>query len=376
MKNIFSYTVLTSLAAMMVMTGCEKEEELSHTQVSPVTDLYAPEDSAFLNLGAQSTAVFEWEAAKAEDNGVVLYEVVFDTEEGDFSDPVYTIPSDGNGLQRTLNLPFSELNRIAGMAGIQPEETGKLKWTVLSSKGINVQEPVVSRLIEVQRSAGFPAPDEFYITGSATEGGESLSDAIPMKQTSTNTFEVYTSLKEGEYYFATRNEGTPDTYFIENGKLKADGRTAVTGEQKVYRIRVDFSTATTEVSTIEAVALYFSPNDEFLAELPYAGNGTWAIEDIPIEFKQEDWGRDERYKFRFMVNTDGTSVEEWYGSTNADNSRPDENTAESYWYMVPVTNDRWANTFKFNGAVDNNQADIEVIFNTTVPAYIHTVTPN
>ncbi len=376
MKNIFSYIVLTSLTVMTIMTGCKNDEELSHTQVSPVTDLYAPDDNDFLNLGAQSAAVFEWAAAKAADNGVVLYEVVFDTEAGDFSDPVYTLPADGNGLQRTLNLPFSELNRIAGMAGIQPEETGKLKWTVLSSKGINIQEPVVSRLIEVQRSAGFPAPDELYITGSATEGGENLGDGILMKQTSTNTFEVYTSLNEGEYYFASRNEGTPDTYFIENGKLKADGKTAATGEQTVYRIRVDFSTATTEVSVIESVALYFSPNDAFLAELPYAGNGTWEIQDTPIEFKQEDWGRDERYKFRFMVNTGGNTVEEWYGSTNADNSRPDENTSAAYWYMVPVTNDRWANTFKFSGAVDNKQADIRIIFNTTVPEYIHMITPN
>ncbi len=376
MKNILSYIVLTTLAAIIVLTGCENEETLSHTQVSPVTDLYAPEDGAFLNLGAQSAAVFEWNAAKAEDNGVVLYEVVFDTEAGDFSDPVYTLPADGNGLQRTLNLPFSELNRIAGMAGIQPEETGVLKWTVLSSKGINVQVPAASRLIEVQRSAGFPAPDELYLAGSATEGGEGLDHAIPMKKTSANTFEVYAALKEGQYYFASRKEGTPDTYYIENGKLKAEGATTVTGGEQVYRIRVDFSSAATEVAAIETVALYFSPNDAFLFELPYTGNGTWGIEDAPIEFKQEDWGRDERYKFRFMVNANGSTVEEWYGSTNADNSRPDENTAESYWFMVPVTNDRWANTFKFNGAVDNNQADIQVIFNTSVPEYTHTVTPN
>lgn len=112
-------------------------------------------------------------------------------------------------------------------------------------------------------------------------------------------------------------------------------------------------------------------------ELPYTGSGTWEVQDAPIEFKQESWGRDERYKFRLTVNNaDGTSVDEWFGSTNADNQRPTASTAASYWHMVPVSDDPWANTFKFGDDVDNNQADIKVIFNSTEPAYTHTVIPN
>ncbi len=368
--------MLTLLAMVIAMVACE-DEELSHTQVTPVTNLFAPDDNAYMNLGAQSTAVFEWEAAKAEDNGVVLYEVVFDTEDGDFSEPLYTLPSDGNGLQRRLTLPFARLNEIARIAGIQPEETGKLKWTVLSSKGINVQEPMTSRMIEVERPAGFPAPDELYIAGSATEGGEGLENAILMKKVDASTFEVYTKLTPGEYYFASRKTGTPETYFIENGKLKQGETTTTVTEEGVYRIRLDFPTATTEIAEIEAVSLWFAPNDEFLFDLPYAGNGTWKIEDAPIEFRQESWGRDERYKFRFLVDDGSGTAEEWYGSVNADNSRPDESTNDSYWFMVPIiTNDRWNHSFKFATEVDNTQSDIAVIFNSTVPDYTHTVTPN
>lgn len=373
MKKI-NILLLTLFAAFAALVSC-KDDELSHTNVTPVKALYAPDDNAYLNLGAQSSAVFEWEAAKAEDNGVVLYEVVFTTEAGDFNDPVYTMPSDGNGLQARLTLPFPKLNEIAGMAGIQPEETGKLKWTVLSSKGINVQESMTSRIIEVERPAGFPSPDELFITGSATEGGDVLENGILMKKTGASTFEVYTKLVPGEYYFATRTEGTPDKYFIESGKLKKDGATTVT-EEGVYRIRVDFATATTEIAEIEAVSLWFAPTDAFLFDLPYVGNGTWKIEDAPIVFKEESWGRDERYKFRFSVNSDGTVVDEWYGSVNADNSRPTETTQDSYWYMVPVTNDRWSNSFKFATEVDNSESDVAVIFNADVAAYTHVVTPN
>lgn len=377
MKKRYSQIILTSLAAMLIIVGCKKDEKMNHTQVSPVNSLYAPADNAFLNLGAKSSAVFEWEAAKAEDNGVVLYDVVFDKEDGDFSNPIYTIPSDGNGLKRTLTMSFADLNKIAGMAGIQPEETAKLKWTVISSKGINVQEAKVSRLIEVERPAGFAMPAELYITGSSTEGGEELSNAIAMKQVGTSSFEIYTSLKEGEYFFAERNTGTPATYFIDGNKLKADGKTEVSGTEKVYRIRVDFTNATTDIVEVESVGLWFAPDNKFLFEIPYASNGVWEINDAAIEFKQEDWGRDERYKFRFKtVAEDGSSNDEWYGSTNSDNNRPTETTAASYWYMVPVFDDRWNNSFKFDERVDNNTSDIKVIFNSTVPAYTHVITPN
>ena len=89
---------------------------------------------------------------------------------------------------------------------------------------------------------------------------------------------------------------------------------------------------------------------------------------------QETWGRDERYKFRFTVANNGETQEEWFGSTNADNQRPDANTSPAYWHMVPVTNDHWNNSFKFATEVDMSTVDVEVIFNTEVPEYTHSVT--
>ncbi|MFI2743694.1 SusE domain-containing protein [Zhouia sp. PK063] len=373
MKNIFSKICLATLALLAI--ACSSDDELSHTNVTAVEQVYSPADNAYFNLGAQSSAVFEWQSAKAEDNGVVLYDVAFDTEDGDFSAPIYVIPSDGKGFESTLNLSFTDLNKIAGLAGIQPESTGKLKWTVFSSKGINIKHSDVVRTIEVERPAGYPTPDELYITGTATENGDDLSKAIPMKKTGANTYEVYTMLKPGDYQFVSRNEGTPDTFYIEgNTKLKADGKTTYAGDEKVYRIRLDFSDGSVKVASVEKVEYWFAPFGEFEFELPYAGNGTWKAENEYIEFKQETWGRDERYKFKFTLHDDSGDFEEWYGSKNSDNSRPDANTGSSYWYMVPVTNDRWNNSFKFSGDVDYNNIDMEIIFNTTVPEYTHVIT--
>ncbi|WP_424492418.1 SusE domain-containing protein [Salinimicrobium sp. GXAS 041] len=372
MKKVISQLIFLALAVFLV--GCEEDDSLSNNEVSQVESLYSPQDNIFYNLGAQSSAVFEWQAAKAEDNGVVLYDVVFDVEGGDFSDPVYVLPSDGRGMQRTLNLPFSTLNQIAGMAGIESQSTGRLQWTVWSSKGINVQESGIYRTIEVERPGGFPTPDELFLVGSATEAGDDLGNAIPMKKTGANTYEVYTSLSEGEYQFVTRTSGTPETYYIEDDKLKINGTAAYTGEEKVYRIRVDFSDGNAEMIEIQNLQLWFAPNEEFMFDLPYVGNGTWMAEDQEVEFRQEDWGRDERYKFMFTVVNGGETQEEWYGSTNGDNQRPNADSPASYWHMVPVTNDRWNNSFKFADEVDMSTVDVEVIFNAEVPEYTHRVT--
>src|SRR5690606_31094476 len=271
---------------------------------------------------------------------------------------------------------YAELSRIAGMAGIQPEGSGKLKWTVWSSKGVNVQASPVSYLIEVERPAGFPAPAEAFLSGSATEGGAELANAVQMKQVSAGVYEIYTALKAGEYFISERNTGEPVTYSVSGDKLVSGGTTEVTGEEKVYRIRVDFTAATTEITEIGSVGLWFAPDNKFLFELPYVGNGVWEIKDAQISFKQESWGRDERYKFRFKTTSvDGSEADEWFGRSNRDNKRPTTTSPASYWFMTPVSSDRWDNSFKFADAVDNNTNDVQVIFNTTVPAYTHKVTP-
>lgn len=372
MKNL--YTKLLFLFLAIIATGCSDDDTLGSTNVSAVEALYLPEDNKFYDLGAQSSALFEWQGAYAEDNGVVLYDVVFDKENGDFSNPVYVIPSDGNGFQKTLNLTFTKLNTIAGLAGIEPETTGKLKWTVRSSKGLNFMMATVYHTIEVLRPGGFSPPDQLFITGSASEEGDVVENAIPFKKTGVSTFEIYTQLEAGEYSFITRTNGTPEVFYINNGDLKQDGSTTYEGETKVYRIRVDFSDGSTEITEIQKIELWFPPLSEYLFEYNYSGHGTWEALNEYIEFKQESWGRDERYKFKFTVVTDGETTEEWFGSVNADNNRPDENSSESYWHMVPVTNDFWNNCFKFATPVDMSNVNAKIDFGATIPAYTHSFT--
>lgn len=372
MKNIYSKLLIVVCAIFLV--SCENDDTMSHTNVSAVNALYSPADNKFFDLNAQSSAIFEWEGAKAEDNGVVLYDVVFDREDGDFSNPIYIMPSDGNGFQKTLNLSFSDLNKIAKLAGIESETIGKLKWTVYSSKGINVQKSTVSNVIEVLTASGFETPDQLFITGTASENDEAVANAQAFKKIGANEFEIYTKLKAGSYKFITRKNGAPEVFYINEGKLKQDGEATYAGDSKVYKIKVNFSDGSTTMTEIQKVELWFPPLSQYLFEYTYSGGGIWKADNKQIVFKQESWGRDERYKFKFTVVNGGATTEQWYGSVNGDNNRPDSNTAASFWYMVPVSNDVWANSFKFSGAVDNKNVNAVINFSAAVPAYTHSFT--
>ncbi|RZJ53498.1 MAG: hypothetical protein EOO44_08320 [Flavobacterium sp.] len=372
MKNIYLKLVFILCAVFLV--SCDNDE-LSHTNVSPVNALYSPANNRFFDLNAESgSAVFEWEGAKAEDNGVVLYDVVFDKENGDFSKPIYTIPSDGNGFQKTLTLTFSDLNKIAILAGIPSETVGKLKWTVHSSKGINIQKSPVSNIFEVLTPSGFMTPDQLFITGTGSETGTKIADAQSFKKIDATRFEIYTKLSAGTYKFITRKNATPEVFSINDGKLKQDGETTYSGDSKVYRIVVDFSNGGTTFTEISKIELWFPPRGEYMFEYAYAGGGIWKAANKKIEFKQESWGRDERYKFKFTVVNGTTTSAEWFGSINRDNNRPDANSPASYWYMLSVTDNYWDNSFKFSGDVDNKNVNAEINLSASVPAYTHSFT--
>ena len=375
MKNTLT-KIIALIAVFVSSIGCDDDDSLQVAEVSEVEALYTPENNTFFNLGASSSsALFEWQASKSADNGVVLYEVAFDEEGGDFSEPLYVMPSNGKGFDNKLTLSFTKLNEIAGMAGIAAETTGKLQWTVWSSKGLNVKQASEVRTIEVERPAGFPAPDELFLTGTASESGEDLAAARAFVKTGATTFEIYTQLNAGSYKMLTRKAEGADSFYIDaEGKLKKDGETSFSGSEAVYRIRVDFSDGTTTIATIDKVELWFPPRGEYLFSFDYAGNGTWEALDKYIEFKQESWGRDERYKFKFTVTTAGDTQEEWYGSTNRDNNQPNQDTPASFYYMVLKDYSYWDYTFKFRAEVDEAHSDLKIYFNADVPEYTHEIT--
>ncbi|MBO9562270.1 MAG: SusE domain-containing protein [Niastella sp.] len=375
MKKIMLQYMTLGLALLAFM-ACEKDKNLDHTAVTAVKNIFTPEDNRFVKLQPATSAsvVFEWEQAKAEDGGLVMYEIAFDKEGGDFSKPVYKMVSDNGGVYNRATVTHKTLNSVASLAGIPSLGTGKLKWTVYSSKGINEVKSAVTRTIELQRPAGFATlPADVFLTGTATEAGATLASAAKLKQVANGIFEIYTSLKAGTYNFADRNTGTPTTYSISGGDLKEGGTTTVTGATKVYRINLDFNNASVTMTEVKEIGLWFAPNNTIWFNLNYTANGIWKAENQSIVFRQESWGRDERYKFRLKVN-DGTADSfEWMGSSNADNQRPTSGSPASYWFLNKIANnDQWNYCYKFQTEADNKNCDIIVNF-TTGGSYTHQV---
>ncbi|HEX9509565.1 MAG TPA: SusE domain-containing protein [Puia sp.] len=367
---------LGAMLLLILFSACKKTDSVN-TTVTPVATLFSPNDSVSVDLSATASVVFEWDAALAADGGLVLYSLAFDKPGGDFSKPVYTLPSDGNGLYTKATLTKEILNQVARLAGIQPLGTGKFIWTVYSSKGVNKVKAGMTRNINITRALGVDNPPaDVYITGTATEGGSDLSKALKFKQTASGKYEIYTSLAAGTYHFVSANTGTPNVFYTDvDGKTlrQGTGETTVTGATKEVRIRLDFNVVSVQNSEIKNLALWFAPINDTLFHLDYSAGGVWSALNKPIVFHQESWGRDERYKFRMLINDGTADSYEWWGSVNSDNSRPDASTPLSFWFLYPVDNSQYNYCFKFNGGADNHNCDINMYYTADKANYTHEV---
>ena len=331
------YMLLTVGAALLA--ACSSDGEVRDLQVTAVQSIYEPADAKSVVLQSSSSAslYFEWEPSLAEDGGAVLYEVVFDKTDGDFSDPLAIIASDNNGAMNHATISHKTLNQIAASAGVESAETGTLKWTVYASKGIFPVKAQEDRTLTITRLAGFAeVPAQLYITGEATEVGGELSKAMQMKKVADGEFEIYMQLTAGQsFQFVSSNAGTPATYSLQGEKLVEGGTTTV-GETGIYRYYVDFNAGSFTSKQVTKVSLFLNWSQREI-ELAYQGLGVWAVSDYKIEGLSGGDNDDDRYKFR-MQSTAGET--EWRAINN--DSKPTGN--ESYYYMVEKSNvEQWTN---------------------------------
>ena len=331
------YMLLTVGAALLA--ACSSDGEVRDLQVTAVQSIYEPADAKSVVLQSSSSAslYFEWEPSLAEDGGAVLYEVVFDKTDGDFSDPLAIIASDNNGAMNHATISHKTLNQIAASAGVESAETGTLKWTVYASKGIFPVKAQEDRTLTITRLAGFAeVPAQLYITGEATEVGNELSKAMQMKKVADGEFEIYMQLTAGQsFQFVSSNAGTPTTYSLQGEKLVEGGTTTVS-ETGIYRYYVDFNAGSFTSKQVTKVSLFLNWSQREI-ELAYQGLGVWAVSDYKIEGLSGGDNDDDRYKFR-MQSTAGET--EWRAINN--DSKPTGN--ESYYYMVEKSNvEQWTN---------------------------------
>lgn len=371
MKNILSKALLAA-AALFSITSCTEDMEYKDSNVTPVNALYEPADEKAVELQASATAslFFEWESAKAEDGGAPLYEVVFDVPGGDFSNPIYKVLSDNGGVRNYATISHKTLNSIGAKAGLAGGETGDLIWAVIPSRGMNSAPVKVSRRLTITRLLGFSEiPSQVFITGEATEGGADLANASECLSPEADVFQIYTRLEAGKGWKIVSSKTGDGMNFYVNGSsiLEGDGEGTVE-ESGVYRITMDFAVASVTMKKIEKVEFYFSPEGRTLFELPYAGKGVFTGEGT-VNFKQESWGRDQRYKF-LMTYGDGSQVM-WGAASNIDNAPGSAAPTDSYFYAYETAVSQWDDKWKLNDEFDGAAISASLHFDT--PQAYHSI---
>lgn len=339
MKAIsITYAMLFSF--ILAFTACSSDGEVRDLGVTAVKTLYEPDNgkAVVLQPSASASLYFEWEPSLAEDGGVVLYEVVFDKVDGDFSDPVYISTADNNGGSNHATITHKQLNQIAALAGIESAAQGTLKWTVYASKGIDPVRAEEERTLTLTRLAGFAeVPSQLYITGEATEVGADLDKAMVMKKVADGEFEVFIKLTEGKSFkFVSANTGTPTEYSL-NGEKLVEGGSITAAKTGIYKYYIDFNAGSFTSKEVTKVKWFLNWSQKEI-ELDYQGLGVWALNGYTVTGLTDSDNTDDRYKFR-MESSDGET--EWRTAINND-SKPTGN--DEYYYMTEKANvEQWTN---------------------------------
>ncbi|MGI6243292.1 MAG: SusE domain-containing protein [Prevotella sp.] len=369
------FRVLLLMVCAIPFVSCTEEMEWKDSAVSAPSGLMAPEDNKAVTLQSSATAslVFEWGISQSEDGGAPMYEVVFDKEGGDFSEPLYKVAADLGGSLNKATVLHKTLNRIAGMAGAASGETANVQWTVFAYRGLNKAVAAETRHLKLTRFFGFDElPGALYVINSAEDS------PVACGSPANGEFEVFVKLDAGKkFYFNSKADGKGTSYSIQDDKVIEGDKGFSVSESGVYRMYMDFNVASlTKLIKVEKVVLYFCPDDAETIEMPYVGQGVFSGTGV-VSFKQEGWGRDQRYKFH-MYYGDG-SMQVWGTKNNTDSTPNGADLSDPYYYIAETPNNQWDQKWKFDNKFDGGEdgptpgvkTKLSMIFN--VANYTHHV---
>ncbi len=348
--------ILSLIAAVAALVGCQKHYELNSDFEMP-TSLESPA-SVTLDVTSTQTVVLSWTGGKASDGGLILYEVLFDKDGGDFSTPVEVLPSD-QGAKPQLTLSHAQLNAIARKAGIAPSSTGKVIWTVRGFKGGINKTISEKKAISITRGAGIDnMPEHLFIAGSAAK-----EEGQEFRVAEEGLYVIVSRLGAGKLRFTSENDGGGVFYATPEGQLvEGDGDydIAEAPSTGLAIITVDFNTLSLKIDTVEAqLHAFWNINGITFMDLDYKGKGVFEGMGEVI-LNEESWGIEERYAFKTEVNG---SVHRWGSSyENAAVKLPDG--TEEFWYVYDQGEEtsQWDFLWKMDHAMD--QQNVKIVVNT------------
>jgi len=354
-----SHYLLLLLLLSGLFSACSKHAiEDNMVVVDAVGELISPVDNIALNLTKELPAVkFEWQAAAASSGITPKYEIIFFKENAIPSEAISKIAA------TTTNTVLSEeqLNEIAEKAGIDIGSSGIINWVVRAySGGVSTFSKQIHRL-EIKRFNPVEPITKLFLTGSGSEFGENISDAMAFDKRSDSEFVIFSKLTAGQPFKVTNNNDGDNirSFSIKNDQLVEDDGSDITVQKTgVYSIRVNTSTLAATMKPVTDLSLFYCIKSRGM-KLDYIGHGKWNGIAL-ISFTKEAWGDEKRYKFRmteggvdkFLEKASDTSTsmtediitdqgaQLWSGVWSYDNSLKDQ------WVQVVVDMSNYTNSFK------------------------------
>jgi len=404
MKTILK-SLLTLMVLSMTLISCDNDDYTLDPEIALTGSLESPGNNETIEIDLENgdNIIFSWTPAQANDGGTILYTIKFDRPGGDFSDPLYTSPSDNGGGATTFTMSTSRMNIIAAEAGIQQLETGDVAWTVEASSSYfreNFAEPSTLSLTRPEGLAIFP--EYMYVYGSATEASDipsavafkQISNQLPNDNFQPGVFESVTRLSPGEFYIVNGNNASAEDlthYYINSeGKIRSgDDPTTFDMEEGVYRVRMDLAKATISFVEISNIQLYILANQAVKADLEYVGNHTFEATNAYFEFltpespDAPDWlgWEEERYRYQFQL---GDGQVSYLGSMHNEamngslvpglegyNGRPNGGEPEYYnnVYFLGPEAAYWQGAWKFPDALNGANFTVRVVFDPKAENY-------
>lgn len=132
--------------------------------------LTSPADDFDLALTGDSTTVFEFSWAAPTANMEVQYTFHLDSVNGDFSSPLFSVPSDSNGFKTTSTPTYADIDSVMAELGVATGGSIDLKWTVTataedSTRFADAAHTIsISRLLGVSNEEVSETPKEFSLS--------------------------------------------------------------------------------------------------------------------------------------------------------------------------------------------------------------------
>lgn len=366
MKTNNLFIVLFSIMFSFTFNSCETENNLQPEGKwglsSPVILTPAADQSIVLDQDTPSESVtFSWEPAVSTEGYAVTYKVLMaPAGTTDFSAPFFTSESSNNGTNTSLSISYESIDQALAFSGFRANEETQVTFAV-QANSLSKSSLSTSNL-SITRFENEALPQSLYISGTATENNDDLSQAIALKRLTnssgslSNIYEVYTSLIAGESYKFYSERSLPALEFGgSDGNIVSFGDAIVASDSGQFRIKVDLDNNTYELLQINFWSMVGSPinggwgGDE---PLDYQGNGVWKasinlLETGGFVFRANgDWG----YLLKRIVGTPNTLVME----SDADNQGVTfEDIPNSQTGLYFVTLDLSAENYSYSFEIDD-----------------------